>query len=207
MYIPPSFQEDRPEKLCEFIKSYSFGTLFSGAGEGLQASHLPFLLDEKAGPQGTLTGHMAKANSHWQSLSGQEVLVVFQGPHVYISPAWYEEPETVPTWNYVAVHVYGKYVPVTEIGGLRQILEKTVGVYETPMPKPWDMKGLPETYLGKMMKGIVGFEIPITRMEGKWKLSQNHPEERRQKVIRALERQGKPNALEIARLMAQKDNP
>lgn len=107
MYVPTSFREDHPEKLHEFIKSYSFGTLFSDTEGGLQASHLPFLLDEKMGTQGVLAGHMAKANSHWQSLSGQEVLVVFQGPHVYISPAWYEEPETVPTWNYVAVHVYG----------------------------------------------------------------------------------------------------
>lgn len=205
MYVPPSFREDQPEKLHEFIKSYSFGTLFSGAESNLQASHLPFLLDEKAGTQGILTGHMAKANTHWQTLSDKEVLVVFQGPHVYISPSWYEEPETVPTWNYVAVHVYGKYVSVTDENKLWQILEKTVGVYEAAMPKPWDMKELPEAFFEKMLKMIVGFEIPISRIEGKWKLSQNHSETRRQKVVQALEKQGKPNGLEIARLMAPKD--
>lgn len=206
MYVPSSFREDRPEKLHSFIKSYSFGTLFSGAGNQPQASHLPFLLDEKAGGQGTLIGHMARANAHWQSLEGQEVLAIFQGPHAYISPTWYEEPETVPTWNYVAVHVYGRYVPVTDEKKLRSILEKTVGVYESSMPKPWDMKGLSEPFFEKMIKMIVGFEIEINRIEGKWKLNQNHSETRRQKVIRALAQQGKPNELEIAKLMAQKDN-
>jgi transcriptional regulator len=205
MYTPSSFQEKRPEKLYEFIRSYSFGTLFSGVEGSLQASHLPFLFDEKAGSQGILTGHMAKANPHWQSLSGREVLVVFQGPHVYISPTWYEEIETVPTWNYVAVHVYGQYASVMDESKLMQILEKTVGVYEAPMPRPWDMKGLPETYLRKMINGIVGFEIVVNRIEGKWKLSQNHPEGRRQKVVRALEKQGKPNASEMAKLMASQD--
>lgn len=205
MYVPTSFREENPEKLHQFIKTYSFGTLFSGSGEHLKASHLPFLLDEKAGSHGKLIGHMAKANDHWQSLSGQPVLVVFQGPHTYISPTWYEEPQTVPTWNYVAVHVYGKYVPVGGESKLKGILEKTVGVYEASMPKPWDMKGLPEDFMEKMLKMIVGFEIEISRIEGKWKLNQNHSEARRQKVVRALEKQGKPNDLEIAKLMAQKE--
>lgn len=205
MYIPPSFKEDAPEILHEFIRSNSFGTLFSGSEEGLKASHLPFLLDEKSGSQGKLVGHMAKANDHWQSLSGHEVLVSFQGPHAYISPTWYEESQTVPTWNYVAVHVYGKYVSVTDENKLEEILEKTVRVYETAMPQPWDMKGLPKTFFEKMLEMIVGFEIDIIRIDGKWKLSQNHSEARRQKVIRALEKQGKPNALEIARLMSLKD--
>ncbi len=205
MYIPSAFQEKRPEKLYELIKAYSFGTLFSGVEGSLQASHLPFLLDEKAGPRGTLTGHMAKANPHWKSLEGREALVVFQGPDAYISPTWYEETEAVPTWNYVAAHVYGQYGSVTDEGKLRQILKQMVEVYESPLSKPWDMKGLPEAYLDKMMKGIVGFEIPVSRIEGKWKLSQNHPEERRQKVIRSLEKQGTPNSLAIAKLMAEKD--
>lgn len=205
MYVPTSFREDRPEKLHEFIKRYSFGTLFSGLEGNLQASHLPFLLDERSGDHGTLAGHMAKANSHWQNLEGQEVMVVFQGPHTYISPTWYEEPETVPTWNYVAVHVYGKYVSADPESGLRQILEKTVGTYEESMPKPWNMKELSESFLEKMLRMIVGFKIEVSRMEGKWKLSQNHPESRRQKVIRALGKQGRPDGLEIAKLMAQKD--
>jgi len=205
MYVPTSFREENPGKLQEFIKTYNFGTICSGSDGDLKASHLPFLLEEKAGGQGKLTGHMAKANDHWQSLAGKEVLVVFQGPHAYISPAWYEEPDTVPTWNYVAAHVYGKYVPVTEEGKLREILEKMVGFYETGMPEPWNMESLSKPFLEKMLKAIVGFEIDIQRIEGKWKLSQNHPEARRQKVVRALQNQGKPNALEIAKLMSQKD--
>lgn len=205
MYVPASFREDSPDKLHEFIKTYSFGTLFSGPQEDLKASHLPFLLEEKTGIQGKLTGHMAKANDHWQSLSGKEVLVVFLGPHSYISPVWYQEPDTVPTWNYVAAHVYGKYVSITEEEKLKELLKKTVGFYESGMSKPWDMDSLSGPFLEKMMKAIVGFEIEIKRIEGKWKLSQNHPEARRQKVVRALEKQGGPNALEIAKLMAQKE--
>ena len=205
MYVPNSFREEHPEKLHQFIKSYSFGTLFSGSEGGLKASHLPFLLDETTGKQGMLIGHMAKANDHWQAISGKEVLVVFQGPHTYISPAWYEEPQTVPTWNYVAVHAYGKYVQVEDESKLRGILEKTVGVYEASMSKPWDMGELSEEFVQKMLKMIVGFEIEISRIEGKWKLNQNHSEARRQKVVRALEKQGKPNDLEIAKLMVQKE--
>ena len=205
MYVPASFREDKPEKLHEFIKTYGFGTLFSGSGEDLRASHLPFLLEEKAGGHGKLTGHMAKANDHWQFLGGKEVLVVFQGPHAYISPTWYEEPDTVPTWNYVAVHVYGQYVPVTEEVKLREILEKTVGFYENGTPKAWDMKSLSGPFLDKMLKAIVGFEVEIRHIDGKWKLSQNHPEVRRQKVVQALQKKGGANALEIAKLMDQKD--
>lgn len=205
MYVPPSFREDRPEKLHEFIKAHSFGTLFSGAEENLQATHLPFLLDEKKGEHGTLLGHMARTNPHCQSLEGKEVLVAFLGPHSYISPTWYEEPETVPTWNYVSVHVYGNYVGALQEDQLRRILEKTVQVYEAPMPQPWELGKLPEPFFEKMVRMIAGFEIKISRIEGKWKLGQNHPEARRQRVIRALEKQGKPNALEIAKLMAQKD--
>ncbi len=205
MYVPASFREDSPDKLHEFIKTYSFGTLFSGSEGDFKASHLPFLLEEKAGGRGKLTGHMAKANDHWQSLAGKEVLVVFQGPHAYISPAWYEEPDTVPTWNYVAAHVYGEYAPVTGEEKLKEILGRTVGFYEGGMSKPWDMGSLSGPFLEKMLNAIVGFEIEIRRIEGKWKLSQNHPEARRQKVVRALEKLGKPNALEIAKLMAQKE--
>lgn len=192
MYIPPAFAEHDLTKLHAFIQQHSFGLLVSQVGDEPFATHLPLLLERSAGPQGALVGHVARANRQWESLDGQTVLAVFSGPHAYISPAWYEAENVVPTWNYTAVHVYGRVRLIEDPDNLFEIVQSTTEAYEKSRPTPWTV-GERETFLDRLLAMIVGFQIEIERIEGKWKLSQNHPVERRQKVIRALrEADGEP---------------
>jgi transcriptional regulator len=201
VYIPAAFAESDTAKLHEFIRRSSFAVLTSQGEDGLIASHLPLLLDADAGPHGHLLGHMARANPQWRDLWG-EVLAIFSGPHAYVSPSWYEEGGTVPTWNYVAVHAYGSFQVVEERDSLLAILRRSVSTYESPRSQPWAFdESAPHVEM--MLKAIVGFRIEITRLEGKWKLSQNHPEGRRRKVIRALETRPDEDSQEIARLMRE----
>jgi transcriptional regulator len=189
MYIPAAFAESDLATLHDMMEQHSFALLVSQHEGQPFASHLPLLLDRQAGAQGTLIGHMARANPQWQTAAGQEVLVVFAGPHAYISPAWYEVEHVVPTWNYVAVHAYGPLALVEEPSALTDILHQFVQTYERSMPTPWELKGS-NAYLDRMLSQIVGFRIPIARLEGKRKLNQNHPPERRRKVIRVLRERG-----------------
>ncbi len=201
MYVPSAFAQTDTSKLHDFIRRYSFAILTSHGEGGLVASHLPLLLDADAGTQGYLLGHMARANPHWRRVEG-EVMAVFSGPHAYISPSWYEDAGTVPTWNYVAVHAYGTFHLVEERDALLEILRRSVGAYESPMPEPWVFDESAE-HVEKMLKMIVGFRIEITRLEGKWKLNQNHPEERRRKVINALSMRPDDDSKAIVNLMRE----
>jgi transcriptional regulator len=202
VYIPASFAETDPARLHEFIRRHGFGILTSQGDGGLIASHLPLLLDTDAGPYGHLVGHMARANPQWQDVRG-EVMAIFSGPHAYVSPSWYEEGGTVPTWNYVAVHAYGRFQVVEERERLLDILRRSVRTYESPRPEPWAFdESAP--HVETMLKAIVGFRIEISRLDGKWKLSQNHPEVRRRKVIRAFEERPDEDSQEIARMMAER---
>src|SRR4051812_43436003 len=187
MYVPASFQMSDAAELHAFMRKHSFAMLVTQGEGGMTATHLPLLLDADAGPHGTLLGHMARANPQWRDVAG-EALVIFAGPHAYVSPTWYESPGTVPTWNYVAGHAYGAVQLVEDRDGLHDILTRTTSVYERRMPQPWSYD-VDDPELDKMLKAIVGFRIEISRLEGKAKLNQNHPEERRRKVIRALEAQ------------------
>ncbi|MDR3633345.1 MAG: FMN-binding negative transcriptional regulator [Isosphaeraceae bacterium] len=199
MYIPTAFAESDTTKLHDFMRRYSFAVLTSQSEEGLVASHLPLLLDTQHGLHGRLIGHMARANPQWRGVDG-EVLVVFSGPHAYVSPSWYEAPGTVPTWNYVAVHAYGRFQIVEEEHLLLEILRRSVQAYEEPRLIPWVFD--PSAgYVEKLLKAIVGFHIEITRLEGKWKLSQNQPDERRQRVSRALSEQRDDDSRAIAILI------
>lgn len=200
MYVPAAFAESDTPKLHDFMRRHSFAVLTSQGEGGLVAGHLPLLLDTDAGPHGHLIGHMARANPQWRGVRG-EVLVVFSGPHAYVSPAWYEEPGTVPTWNYVTVHAYGTFRLVEDRDGLLDILRRTVTAYESPRPKPWSFDES-EPNVERMLKAIVGFRIEIARLEGEWKLSQNHPEERRRRVVRALRVRPDEGSQSVARLMA-----
>jgi transcriptional regulator len=202
VYIPATFAEPDTSKLHEFILRYSFATLTSQGGAGLTASHLPLLLDANPGPHGHLLGHMARANPQWRDVRG-ETMAIFSGPHAYVSPSWYEEGGTVPTWNYVAVHVYGVFHIVEERDSLLDILRRSVLTYESPRPEPWVFDAS-ASHVETMVKAIVGFRIEITRLEGKWKLSQNHSEERRRKVMRALEARPDEDSQAIARLMSER---
>jgi transcriptional regulator len=199
MYIPAAFRESDSARLHDFMERHSFALLTTAGERGLVASHVPLLLDRTRGLMGTLVGHFAAANE--QSLdAGREVLAVFSGPHTYISPTWYQTPNTVPTWNYVAVHASGVMKLVEDRDRLAGILTATVAKYEASRPNPWPFDGTTEFHQ-KLMDGIVGFEIEITRLEGKWKLNQNHPPERRQRVIDALKELGGEDNLAIAALM------
>jgi transcriptional regulator len=201
VYTPPPFAKTDQETLFQAIEEYSFALLVSGAGESLVASHLPLLLDRKAGAHGTLVGHMARANPQWQAAAGQPVLAVFSGPHVYISPTWYAAERTVPTWNYVAVHAYGRLEVIEEEAETLALLHRTVEHYEATQSTPWRLANQPDELIAGLARQIVAFRIPIERLEGKWKLNQNHPAERRERVIAALAGQGGENATKIALLM------
>jgi transcriptional regulator len=205
MYIPASFAESDLTRLHDFMRQHSFALLTSLHADGLIASHLPLLLDPGAGPLGQLCGHMARANSQWRDVHG-EVLAVFSGPHVYVSPSWYEEAGTVPTWNYVAVHARGTFHLVEERDPLLSILHQSVNAYEGPRPRPWVFDPSNED-LQKLLRSIVGFRVEITHLEGKWKLSQNHSEGRRRRVVRALLDQHDADSLAIAGLMEEDLTP
>ncbi len=202
MYIPTPFAETDQSKLHDFIEQHSFGLLVSQV-EGLPfASHLPFLLEGDTGPHGCLIGHMARANPQWKHVGGQTALAIFSGPHAYISPTWYEAEQVVPTWNYVAVHAYGPVQVIDDRHALRDIVEKMVQVYEGATPQPWSMGGS-AAYAERRLAEIVGFRIAIERLEGKWKLNQNQPVERRRKVIHALEQQDDTHSQAIAARMRE----
>jgi transcriptional regulator len=200
MYIPAAFHETDPATLFDLIRQYSFGLLVSEFDGEPFASHLPILLDRSFAPHGCLVGHMARANPQWQQAAGQTVLAVFSGPHAYISPTWYEAGKVVPTWNYAAVHVYGTFRAIDDRDSLLQVVADYVDFYEATLPKPWKFDRASE-FSQKLTQAIVGFRIEITRIEGKFKLNQNHPLERQQKVIQALETSESPMDNAVAALM------
>lgn len=200
MYVPPHFAVTDPAAVHDLIERHSFGLLVSRVGGEPFATHLPFLLDRAAGPHGTLLGHMARANPQWRELAGQTALAVFPGPHAYVSPAWYEAENVVPTWNYVAVHATGRAELVEDRGELLAILRRSVAVYEAGRPHPWPLDAAGPA-VAKLLGHIVGFRIAIDRLEGKQKLNQNHPADRRAKVARALDDRGGADDRAIAALM------
>jgi transcriptional regulator len=170
----------------------------------LFATHLPFLLDETRGPNGTLLGHMARANPHWQGLrTGVESLVIFQGPHAYISPGWYVSEQAVPTWNYTAVHAYGSASLMENPQRVRELLERTVHTFEGDTPQAWSTARLDESYITNLARGIVAFELPIARLEGKRKLGQNRPPADVAAAATGLRARGDPLAVAVADLMSQ----
>jgi transcriptional regulator len=201
MYIPPSFAETDRIRLFDFIEQHNFGLLVSQGDNGPVATHLPLLLDRQAGSSGMLIGHMARSNPQWQA-ADRNVLAVFSGPHAYISPSWYEAENVVPTWNYVAVHVYGKLEIVEDGEATLKVLRDYVLFHERLMPAPWR---LPEgdAFIGRLAESVAAFRVEITRIEGKWKLSQNQPRQRRKKVIDALALQRDENSQAIAALMTR----
>jgi transcriptional regulator len=203
MYIPAAFAETDRNRLHDFIEQYSFGLLVSQVAGEPFATHLPLLLDRQSGPEGCLLGHTARANPQVAQADGETVLAVFSGPHAYISPTWYEAELVVPTWNYVAVHVYGKLQIIEDVESLRELVARTVRLYEQSMPRPWSFDSSTK-YATRMLGQIIGFRIQIERIEGKWKLNQNHPAERRTKVIRALQERGDENSLAVAALMSER---
>jgi transcriptional regulator len=205
VYLPPAFTETRPEILFAHIERHAFGMLVSHGAGGLVASRIPFLA-ERRGEGLFLQGHLARPNPQVADLAGGgEVLAVFTGPHAYVSPTWYAAGPAVPTWNYADVHAYGTVRAVADEAWLRTFLDRLSARYEAPNPQPWRMADQPEAYLAGMVRGIVGFEIAVTRLEGKFKLSQNRPAVDRPRVIAGLEADGDPDGAAVAQLMRQRE--
>ncbi len=185
MYVPKHFAVTDKQRSYDFIRNNGFGILFSHSGPGPVASHLPLIVSEGVDGQDYLLGHMARANDQWRHADGSDVLVVFHGPHAYVSPTWYQEENTVPTWNYAVVHVYGKFEALHDRQDAADIVGKIVDYYESFLPEPWKAD-FESTYNRKMIKGVTAFRIKIDRVEGKWKMGQNRPAYIRRRAIDAL---------------------
>lgn len=200
LYQPRSFNEQDTATLHALIEAHGFATLISPDAQDPSVSHLPLLLDRTRGPLGTLIGHMARANPHWQRLrENPSSLALFHGPHTYVSPAWYAHHPSVPTWNYAVVHAHVTAHLIEDPSALEQMVRTLVEHYESGRASPWRMD-LPRDYLDSMLRGIVGFELHITRLAGKFKLSQNRPGNDAQRVAQALA-EGSSADQAVARLM------
>jgi transcriptional regulator len=202
MYLPKAFAVSDLPRLHDFMDEFNFAAVVTQHAGELTASHVPFILDRSAGPNGTLRAHIAIRNPQLEHFrSGSEALVIFQGPHTYVSPNWYVNPQNVPTWNYSVVHAHG----TPKIGGLQAmiaLLSSLVAKHEKPFEKPWRFD--PEdAWIKKLLNEIVAFEMPITRLEGKFKLNQNRAPEDRDGVIAAFSSSEDPAERAVALLMTQ----
>jgi transcriptional regulator len=205
MYTPKFNRIADRAVLIEVMQAYPFATLFgpqSGSEAApLTATHLPLVVKDE-GPHGLLEGHFARANRHWKALAGRETLVVFAGPHSYVSPTLYVDPLSVPTWNYIAVHAYGTLELVEDEAGKGALLSALIRAHEPGFEDKW--RGMPEAFRRSMLAEIVGFRIPIARIEGKFKLSQNRDQAERSNV-RAAQAAGTPDQRALADWMAKLD--
>ena len=199
MYIPKSFAESDAETLYAFIRDHNFGTLVTQQAGELSATPLPFLIDSE---RGVLQGHMARANPHWKTFAHTgQALVIFQGPHAYISPTWYIDQPSVPTWNYSTVQIYGTPRLISDEAAIHDMLAALVSHHEQGRDPEWEMT-LPADYLRTMLQAIVAFEITIERIDGKFKLSQNRADADQQNVIEHLAHSVSATEQDTARLMA-----
>ena len=206
MYVPKGFEVEDLAELHGFMERHSFATLVGTLEGALFATHLPLLVDRGRGAKGTILGHVARANPHGRTFDGASpALAIFAGPHAYVSPSWYASRDVVPTWLYTAVHAYGKPRAIDDPRKVRALLERMVGLYEGGFASPWRLEGQREQYLAGMMKGIVAFEMPIERIEGKYKLNQIKSEADRRGTIAGLRTVDDPMACEVAELMTARE--
>jgi transcriptional regulator len=204
VYIPPLHKEDRTEVLQDAIRAAGLATLVTLTPDGLIASHVPMLLDPDPAPYGTLLGHVARPNPQAKgAVPGTEALAMFLGPDAYITPSWYETKrqtaKVVPTWNYVAIHAYGTIEFFNDRHRLLDIVTRLTKRQESPRAEPWAVTGAPPDFIDVMLRGIVGFALPLTRLEGKWKMSQNRPAEDRAGVVAGLKEQGRDEVAALIR--------
>jgi len=209
MYLPPLFREDRLDVQHDLIRAHPLGLLICAGPSGLVANPIPFLIENDGSAFGTLRAHLARANPQLRDLAAaDECLVVFQGPQRYITPSWYltkqETGKVVPTWNYATVHVWGRPRVIDDPDWLRQQITDLTDTHEHPRAEPWAVTDAPESFIQAQMKGIVGLEIPIARIEGKWKMSQNRPEADRLGVYAGLRAEGE-EASGVAALVAERN--
>ncbi|EFH09225.1 FMN-binding negative transcriptional regulator, partial [Teichococcus cervicalis] len=177
MYVPPAFREDDPATLRAMMQAAGLATLVTATAEGLQATPLPLLLAPEEGEHGTLYGHLARANPQWRLPALGEAMVLFPGPDAYVSPSFYpskaEHQKVVPTWNYVALHAYGPAEFFEEPARLLDLVTRLTERHEAARPRPWAVADAPDAFIAAQLRGIVGLRLPIARLEGKRKLSQN----------------------------------
>lgn len=201
MYLPKHFEESRLDVLHDLIRAHPFGTLVTTGANGLEANHVPFEIDPDPRPFGTLRAHVARANPVWREGAG-DALVIFQGPERYVTPSWYpskrEGGQVVPTWNYVVVHAYGTLRAVDDAAWLRAFVTRLTDRHEGRRAAPWKVTDAPADYVDRMLAAIVGIEVPIARLAGKWKVSQNRPAADRAGVIAGLAAEGDDAARAMA---------
>ncbi len=207
MYQPDHFRVDDVAEMHALMRMRPLATLISAAELGLYATHLPTVLKPE-GPFGAIECHLARGNPHWKDLAaGGEALMIFQGPDAYITPSWYpskaEHGKTVPTWNYAAVHAYGRPAVMQDVAWLRRHVGELTDQQERGETVPWAVSDAPERYVETMLRGVVGFRFEITRLEGKWKMSQNREMRDRAGTVAGLERRGVGEDAQVAALVAR----
>ena len=209
MYLPPLFAQKDPAALQALMHAHPLATLVSQrADSGLSADHLPLLFDPSAGEHGCLRGHVARANPLWRELAaGAPVLAVFHGADAYVSPSWYpskrEHGKAVPTWNYAVVHAHGSFHAIDDAAWLRAFLQRLTERHESARAEPWSIDDAPPDFTGQLLKAIVGIEVRLTRLEAKWKVSQNRPAADREGVVQGLLAEGTPAAAAMAELVRE----
>jgi transcriptional regulator len=210
VYVPPLFKEDRVDVLHDAIRAAGLATLVTLTKDGLIASHVPLLLDTEPAPYGTLIGHLARPNPQGRGAIG-DALVIFQGPDAYITPSWYatkrETGKVVPTWNYVAIHAAGPIEFFDAPDRLLDVVTRLTEKQEAARAAPWAVSDAPADFVQGMLRGIVGFAIPLTRLEGKWKMSQNRPAEDRVGVVAGLEAEGREDVAALVPAAAPPTHP
>jgi transcriptional regulator len=212
MYLPAAFREDRREVQFELIRAHPLGLLITGTNGGLMANPVPCMAYENEGAHGVLRAHVARANPQWQELAAaRECLVVFQGPQAYISPTWYatkrETHKVVPTWNYATVHVWGRPQIFEDPTWLRRQIGDLTHAQENTRPQPWKISDAPVGFIDAQFKAIVGIEILIERIEGKWKMSQNRSEADRQGAVQGLVAGGEASQAAVAVAIVERARP
>lgn len=206
MYQPPHFREDRLDVLHDLIRAHPLATLVAVGPDGLVANHLPLVLHAELSANGTLRGHVARANPLWRTFDPAiDALAVFRGPDSYITPSWYpskkQHGRVVPTWNYAVVHASGPLRVFEDAAWLRAQVEELTFRQERDRPVPWAVSDAPDDYIARQLKGIVGIELPISRIEGKWKVSQNRGDRDRRGVSRGLERESGGTSSDMSELV------
>ena len=208
MYIPTANEEKRIPVMQALIVSHPLATLVTLGAAGLLASHIPMTLEDDGSEFGILQGHVSRANTQWHDLvSSTDALAIFAGAQHYVSPSWYpakaEHGKVVPTWNYAVVHAYGPVRVIEDAQWLRAHVERLTKIHEANFPVPWKVGDAPDEYVASMLRGIVGFELPIQRLEGKWKISQNRSERDRDGIATGLQKLNTPESLAMKILMEE----
>lgn len=206
MYVPKHFDEPRIEVLHQLMRARPLATLVTQHAAGLDANHIPLHLSPEPAPLGTLRGHVARANPVWSDAPpGVGVLAIFHGPEAYVTPSWYatkaENGKAVPTWNYAVVHAHGTLRIIDDPAWLRASLETLTAEQEAAFAEPWRLDDAPADYIDNMLRAVVGIEITITRLQGKWKTSQNQPQQNRSGVVAGLRAEGTAESLAMAELI------